>query len=294
MQGFLRATLSFGAVYSVLGTVSLPRVFSDGVVLQTRVQYGQRSFIYGTAAPAEIVSLNVSFGDAITQYNAQADAAGDWIVQLNPENDGPAVATITVSGSSDAYTKVITIRNVAFGDVYLCSGQSNMDFSLTAAFGGDAIAANSYPNIRLFPVAEGGALEPQNDVPEYINASATPCWWWQTGPPNASSPYACNRWQVAEPGITQYFSAVCFLTALELSRVYTENRTIGLVFASVGGTAISNWMPPEAYSACSNASSTAVAGHRLAGSPPVLECPSCLYNAMINPFSQFALRSFLW
>lgn len=168
-----------------------------------------------------------------------------------------------------------------------------------AAFDGALIASKPYPNIRLFPVAEGGAVVPQTDVPPYANASDTPCWWWQTGPPNASSSYACNRWQVAEPGVTEYFSAVCLLTALEIAQAHTGPRTIGLIFSAVGGTAISNWMPQTALNACNVTTSTSTPKAdafpaRLEGSPKVLECPGCLYNAMINPFAKFALRSFLW
>ena len=173
-----------------------------------------------------------------------------------------------------------------------------MDFSVMAAFGGAQIAAQAYPQLRLFPVAEGGSLTPQADVPAFTGPDTTPCWWWQTAAPNASSPYKCNTWQAAVPGATEYFSAVCLLTALELSRAYTANRTIGLVFAAVGGTAISNWMPPEALAACNTTAGSRVsevtAPLRLGGSPKVLECPSCLFNAMIHPFARFALRSFLW
>ena len=291
----LTAGLLLALAPRVLGVVHLPSVFGNGMVLQTNTEYGQRSFVYGSASVGEVVVVNLTIGKSTTSYTTVADATGAWDIQLNPEQAGPDSAEIAVAGSSDEFAAVLRIHDVMFGDVFLCSGQSNMDFSIMAAFGGDEIAATPYPYLRLFPVAEGGAVNPQADVPAFINATETPCWWWQTQAPNASASYACNKWQAAAPGATEYFSAVCLLTALELSRAYTANRTIGLVFSAVGGTAISNWMPPEALAACNVTESPAAAVPPApARSPPVLECPSCLYNAMIAPFERFALRSFLW
>lgn len=282
------------------GRVQLPAVFGDGMVLQTNSQYGQRSFVYGSASVGEVVVVNLTLGSSVTSYTTVADASGAWDVQLNPAAATGSSATVAVAGSGDGFQRVIRVQDVIFGDVFLCSGQSNMDFSVMAAFGGEEIAATPYPQIRLFPVAEGGATSPQPDVPAFVNATETPCWWWQTQAPNASASYTCNTWQTAAPGATEYFSAVCLLTALEISRAYTANRTIGLIFAAVGGTAISNWMPPEALASCNvSAVPPPLPLPRAAvslpeRSPPVLECPSCLYNAMIHPFERFALRSFLW
>lgn len=70
-----------------------------------------------------------------------------------------------------------------------------MDFSVHAAFNTSAVVNTTWPNIRLFSVAEGGAYTPQMDVPRFVNDTFSPCWWWQT-PRQPGNKVACNTWQV--------------------------------------------------------------------------------------------------
>lgn len=124
-----RAALVLAAtLLSARGLVSLPSVFSDGVVLQQREGSGSRAFVYGRAAPGETVAITLAMTGAPSQnYTTTADAAdatdpGSWIVTLNP-NDSSGNGTLTVAGSSDGYAAATVIRDVTFGDVILCSGQ---------------------------------------------------------------------------------------------------------------------------------------------------------------------------
>ena len=134
---------------TVSGLITLPQVFSDGsallsspsghdsslllmaglrvrraccpVVLQTNRAYGGRPFMYGTAEPGETVTITGLDRRSAqgVPYPALADETGAWRVQLDPYQ-GPAVFNATITGSVS--TNVITIRDVVYGDVVLCSG----------------------------------------------------------------------------------------------------------------------------------------------------------------------------
>ena len=95
----------------------MPPYFSDGMVLQTNTQYGARAFLNGWASPGEEISVDAPRGP----YNVKAGADGRWRVQLSPEKKGTS-ATITVKGRGNS----VVARDVRYGDVFLCSGQSNM------------------------------------------------------------------------------------------------------------------------------------------------------------------------
>jgi hypothetical protein len=175
--------------------------------------------------------------------------------------------------------------------------------SLKSTFDGAAYAAKTYPNIRLFPIAESASYTPMPDVPAF-NGSSTPCWWAQNPKP-ADSPYLCNAWQTAAPGISDEFSAICFYNAVALSEALGPGRTLGLIYAAVDGTPMQAWSPPEIIGKCNNtpvdlAEANAPAPAATANAPVTLlnginpNDPSVLWNAMINPISRFAIRGVFW
>lgn len=286
---------------TVQSTVWLNSLFTDNMVLQTRNMYGQRSFIYGEASAAEEIQLNVTQRNTVTTYTGIANATGDWIIQLNPMNptSDQDLLTITVAGSSDGYQKIISMKNVAVGEVFLCSGQSNMVFSVMGAFGGETIASKSYPNMRLFPVAIGGSPTEQRDFPPADPDGV--CWWSRTPSPNPkNSTYTCNQWQTAVPGVTDYFSAVCFLTALEVAQNFIgTNVTFGLIYSAYGGTPVQYWTPIESYNSCHvnvSALDSPQTGNENKDYTSVEATypPAGLFNYMIHPIVSFSIRAVLW
>ena len=110
-----------------MGTVSMPQIFSDGMVLQDHATYDQRPFVYGQADEGEVVNVNRTLpGQSPEPYFATADSTGFWIVELDPDYFAPSnngLIVVTVAGSSDSFNAVTTINNVSYGDVFLCSGQ---------------------------------------------------------------------------------------------------------------------------------------------------------------------------
>src|ERR1043166_1833971 len=131
------AIVCLSAVNAVHAEVKLPAIIGDNMVLQQ----GVRVRIWGNAKPGERVAVTLKDKSASTV----ADAQGHWQVWLDPLKAGGPIE-LTVKGDN-----VVTVKNVLAGEVWLCSGQSNMEWPLINTFGSDkTIAEANYPEIRLF------------------------------------------------------------------------------------------------------------------------------------------------
>jgi sialate O-acetylesterase len=187
--------------------VKLPAIFGDHMVLQQ----GLKLPVWGTAAPGETVTVAVGTETA----KATADANGHWRVDLPPIAGASAPLTMTVTG-----TNKLTFSDVLIGDVWVCSGQSNMGFSLGGGmtFGGvndsaTVVAAANDPQLRLFEVAKADAIDPQSDTK--------------------------GSWVLCTPETAAPFSAVGYLFGHELRQAL--NRPIGLIQSAYGGTPAQAW-----------------------------------------------------
>lgn len=181
--------------------VSLPAIFSDHAVLQRDKPLP----VWGKAAPGERVA--VSLGKS--RGTATAGKDGRWQVVLDAQPLSAEPLTLTVAGKNR-----VTREDILLGDVWLCSGQSNMDWGLGGCDVPDDIAAADHPKIRHFRVAYNFASSPADDV---------------TG-----------NWAVATPGSVPGFSAVGYYFG---RKVHAETGVpIGLLTSSVGGTNIELWM----------------------------------------------------
>jgi sialate O-acetylesterase len=212
MHSFRRAALGaatffLAATLSLQADVKLPAIFGDHMVLQE----GMKLPVWGTAAPGEAVTVTV--GTETAQATARAD--GKWQANLAPLQEGSAPVTLTVAGKN-----TVTFSDVLIGDVWICSGQSNMEFDLggVKSFGGAANAATAVPaandpQLRLFVVSKKTSLDPLSDV---------------TG-----------KWQVCTPESAGLFSAVGYFFGHELRT--TLNRPIGLIGTYWGGTPAQAW-----------------------------------------------------
>ncbi|HEY3415238.1 MAG TPA: sialate O-acetylesterase [Armatimonadota bacterium] len=184
-------------------TVKLPALFSDNMVLQRDANVA----VWGWAAPGEKVTISVQG----QQVGATADAQGNWRVALKPMPAGGPVE-LTVAGAD----KTITLHNVLLGDVWVCSGQSNMNMYLQGTTGWEAEAAQAnYPNIRLCTQTAVCALEPRQDV--QVTTAWTPC----------------------SPEKARYFSAVAYYFGKELHS--NLNVPIGLLANPLNGSTAEAW-----------------------------------------------------
>lgn len=203
MRFILFSVLLFTAHYTA-AQISLPRLVSDGMVLQRDTD----TRLWGWAKPGEKVTL--TFNEK--QYSTVTDKLGKWAIQLPPQKGGgPYSLTLTASNT-------ITIQDVLFGDVWLCSGQSNMELPLQRVRYNyeDVIAKANNPFIRQFEVPDQyNFLQPQADV-------------------------ASGKWLPATPEHILKFSAVGYFFAAALYQTYKV--PIGLINASVGGSPAEAWI----------------------------------------------------
>jgi hypothetical protein len=208
--------------------VFLPAIFKDGMVLQTRADGGAPAAIFGYASSGEAVEVNMTLpGSSSPQiFHASADSNGRWSVAVSPASGdlAPSGVSFSIAAASDAVP--ITISNASFGEVILCNGQSNMVMDVAAAttpWGrptppSPVLQNVTWPSIRLFSVITTNSSSPQRDLPVYVNKTATRCTWgWvNSSIPLPAQALECQTWQVAAPGVTDYFSAECFYTAHQL------------------------------------------------------------------------------
>jgi len=182
----------------------LASIFQDHAVLQR----GRPLALWGNSAPGDTVTVSLNGHQA----SAKADASGGWSVRLPAmEAGGP----FTLEARTAAGTSQI-LSDILLGDVWLCSGQSNMELSVARSRGGDRVAARSTDErLRLLTVPHADRTEPAADLPEGA------------------------VWRLAEPETVREFSAACYFTARELQE--TVKAPIGLVAAAWGGSAAEAW-----------------------------------------------------
>ncbi len=198
------AVIASIAVTPSLAEVKLHPVFADHMVLQQ----GKDLSVYGTAAPDE--KVEVTFQDKTA--SASADKDGNWKVPIGQFKAGGPFE-LTVKG-----TNTVTLKDVLVGEVWVCSGQSNMEFALASANNAPReIAAADYPQIRLLFVDRAASVSPQKDF---------------TG-----------RWEVCTPKSAPPFSAVGYFFGRDLHKALKV--PVGLIHTNWGGTAAEAWTSPD-------------------------------------------------
>lgn len=243
--------------------VTLPPLFSDNMVLQRYVS----APIWGQAEPGAKVKLKTSWDGK--RYAVRADAEGRWRLDVaTPEAGGPYRMTFSDGGEE------LVLDNVMIGEVWLCSGQSNMEMPFIGWGKPDnyeqEIAAADHPSIRLLHVEHVTAASPRQDVK-----------------------VRDGGWQVCSPATIPAFSATAYFFGRELAEAL--DVPIGLIHSSWGGTDIEPWidgdylrMIPEFAERVDSVRSMA---DDIKVSPHT--CTS-LYNAMIAPLVPYAIRGAIW
>ncbi|MGJ8650218.1 MAG: sialate O-acetylesterase [Opitutaceae bacterium] len=198
---------------SCFGTkLSLPSVFSDHMVLQR----DQALPIWGKAAPHSRIAVEFAGQKKITQ----ADDDGNWRVELEPLNASAEPGKLVISTKENAELIQLTFADVLVGEVWLCSGQSNMEWSMLKSENPQAaIAAANHPQIRLFHTPKRPSEKPL----DVIDAN----------------------WKVCTPETAESFSAVAYYFGRKLQQEL--NVPIGLLQSAWGGTRIEPWTPPSGF-----------------------------------------------
>ena len=278
-----------GLSVSALADIKLPALISDNMVLLQ----DSKANVWGTADPGEKVTVKV--GDK--SVTGTAGDGGKWSVKLEGLTPGSG-KDMTIAGKN-----TLTVKNVAVGEVWIASGQSNMEFGLKGALNGEQeIAAAKFPDIRVFTVTKKGSATPLDDC---------------TG-----------KWEIATPENAGHFSAVGYFFIRELHQ--KMKQPIGLIHTSWGGTPVETWIPESgmksneafgehwkkkvaAYPAAKEAYDKQMAAFkevaekakaegkpaprapRAPDGPEMLNgAPSGLYNGMIAPVAPYTIRGAIW
>ena len=274
---------------SALADVRLPAIVSDNMVLLQDT----KANVWGWADAGEKVTVKLR--DA--SVSATADEKGRWSTKLEGLKPGLA-GDMTVAGKN-----TLTVKNVAVGEVWLASGQSNMEWIVKNAKDAEAeIAACNFPELRVFTVARKASPTPLDDV---------------TG-----------KWAVATPENAPLFSAVGYYFSREVHKKLKV--PLGLIHSSWGGTPVETWIPasgmnsnpafgdhwkkkqadyPQAkvahddlMKAHKDAAEKAKAEGKPAPRAPrapdgpndLFAAPMGLFNGMIAPLAPYTIRGALW
>lgn len=296
----LLAACGFGR--SLEAEVRLPNVFGSHMVLQQQKPLN----VWGWAQPGETVKVQLGSKSA----EAKANERGEWKVVL-PAMTAGGPYELTVSGSS-----TVKYDDVMVGEVWLCSGQSNMEMGIGLVQNAEAeIAAANHPGIRLLKVNKSWTPQPQSDCE---------CTW-----------KVCSPKTVAEGGWGG-FSAAAYFFGRDLNKEL--GVAVGLIDATWGGTRIEPWTPPEGFAlvpalheeyekveladprtslhrerlsqalseterwlaSARKALTDEALVHTMPAYPAELlpphdvQSPTALFNGMIHPLCPFTLRGAIW
>ena len=293
-----------GRAAAVDASLRLPSFLSDHMVLQRG-----GGVVWGWAAPGDVVHATVKGSDTVlASANATAAADGAWEVTLSVEAQLTSVVEVRTASAS------VLLEDVAWGDVFVCSGQSNMEYPMADAFNGTAErAASSYPTLRMLDLADRPWPVPspsKNDTAHDCPSKAP--YIWAASKPSTITPRSSSTTTRVGDGPTdfadKYPAAVCWFTARELVRA-APSVPIGIISASKSGSAIESWMPeaaildgtPEVYGGNGSCGGTVPAS---APQPPANGSASCprnglrksgaYYRGMIAPLTPMRIKAVWW
>ncbi len=242
--------------------IKLPDIISDNMVLQQQSD----ARLWGWSTPGAVISVTPAW-DGKT-YSATADKKGRWNVEVATPEASYTPQTIEIKGDGSS----VKLENVLIGEVWLCSGQSNMEMPLNGFWcqpvenAGRAIAySGRYPGIRVATVTRKGEYELQDSVE--------------------------GKWMESKPENAGNFSAVAYFFARSLNEIL--GVPVGIINSSLGGSRVEGWMPKwklDQYPDCSVEKEKATPDSVL----HLWERINIMYNAMLHPIVGYTIKGFLW
>lgn len=242
--------------HTLFAKITLPNILSDNMVLQRN----DRVLLWGWANTGEEISVVTGWDNKT--YTVKTAITAKWQVTVpTPEAGGPF--TIKFIGDENE----VTLDNILIGEVWVCSGQSNMQWSATTNAGIDnaeeEIAKANYPNIRLFTVERRTSEFPQEDLP--------------------------GSWVECTPETMKDFSAIAYFFARRLQGEL--DVPIGLIDNAWGGSPAEVWTP---FSVFEEHGDLATSANALESTPWSPVTPSYLYNGMVHPITPLKIAGTIW
>lgn len=250
----LAVLINLGLITSAKAALQLPSFFSDNMLLQQQELVN----IWGTDKPNQMIKIETSWG---ASASTTANDSGKWQVKLQTSS-AQTHQSINIQGSSDQ-----RINNVALGEAWLCSGQSNMKISLLGnpnqpIFGSqEAILTSTNPNLRLFNGKMTESLTPQDNLQ--------------------------GVWQSAQPSSVANFGASCYFFGKKLQQIL--DVPVGLILSAKGASTAEAWTPKQTLVqlGMDNIPSEIPKKHSQ-------QTPTVLFNGMIHPLIGYTIKGITW
>ncbi|MDB5231020.1 MAG: Sialate O-acetylesterase [Chitinophagaceae bacterium] len=250
----------FSTFQNASAKVILPLLFSDNMVLQQKDNVA----LWGQSTIAKSVVITTSWNHK--KFTVVSNADGSWKINVpTPKPGGPY--TITFNDGEE-----LVLNNILIGEVWLCSGQSNMEMPIEG-WGKiknfkEEITAADFPNIRLIKVEKSTSTQPltQANIKE--------------------------RWQPCSPKTVADFSAVAYFFARNIQQHH--NIPIGLIQTAYSGTPAESWTSGPALKTMPEYASLVDVISSKPGAPNDSHIPTVLFNAMVNPLIPYAIRGVIW
>lgn len=241
---------------SVKASIRFPALISDHMVLQQNTDVT----LWGWANPNEDISIQSSWQNEKV-YMTTTDSNGKWSVKI-PTFDAGGPYELVFKSSSD----IKTIKDILIGEVWICSGQSNMEMPLKGFTSqpvlesNEIIAQSDNPQLRMFTVERNTSQSPLSNCE--------------------------GNWVLSTPKEAASFSAVAYIYGSYLQKVL--NIPVGLIHSSWGGTPAEAWTDKETL----ERSFKDIPIQLIEKSPH--RSPTVLYNAMIHPLIPYSIRGVIW
>ncbi len=242
--------------FTLSSQTELPAFFGDNMVLQQN----ENISIWGKDIPETVIKIASSWGE---HTSAVADTEGFWFSTIKTREGSFETHNLKIEGSD---TK--TLSNILIGEVWFCSGQSNMEMSLKGLGKSKVLNADKYleiannKNIRLFNNPRTASVLPSFNVN--------------------------GMWVESNEEHAKAFSAIGYIFGTKLFE--NLNVPIGIIESSWGGTKIESWIPKQDLLKYKNINFS----NTLPKEESKQKKPSFLYNAMIYPFQDFKIKGILW
>ena len=249
--------------YSLNAKIKLPAILGDNMVLQQNVKVN----LWGYASKQKKVEVKTSWNNMV--YSTSAASDGKWMLQIEtPKAGGPYIIEISDDDSS------INLSNILVGEVWLCSGQSNMEMPIKGFRGQPVngscdIIANASPddNIRMITLKINSSKVPLDDC--------------------LSTP-----WMVSDAQSVANFSATAYFFANYLQKILKV--PVGLICSSWGGSKIESWINKDVYEKQFPEISLDILKKDIKEIKRPKDEPTLLYNAMISPIKNYTIKGVIW